>query len=546
MIYGQRTNGGEHGTVLTKREVAEFMLDTLSYDATNNLSSIKILEPAVGEGVFLDAIVERLHRSSQKFNFNFEKSLGNIKAVEIDKEKIESLRDRLKHKLAGYDMKNLSVIGDILVEGDFLFSHFDHFDLIVGNPPYVRYDNIPKDLQRRYRRFFSIFRHRADLYILFFEKGLNLLTQNGQLCYICSNRWMKNQYGQKLRDKISKFYSIPLIINLEDANPFKEKVHAYASIVVITMGVADKIHYFETQNLGDLRAIKEILSGRDGSASSTLKSFLLSKPKDYKWILDPELEGIQGEDYKTLEAQGYKIGIGVATGADSVFIGKELPEKVEEDILLPIISGKDIVDGDIHWQGNYVINPYEPESGRLIKLAKYPRLKSYLEEHKKILVNRHIAKKYPRKWYKTIDKIDVALTNKPKLILPDMKRSPYIALDEGRYYPHHNAYYILNHDKEKLEILGAILMSDFVRKQITAISNKMNGGYPRWQAQNLRKIRIPEIIKLTDQEKEKLIGAFHRKNLQEVDRILNLIIGGASKTEAKANHNQEKPISIPS
>jgi len=533
MIYGGRSNGGEHGTVLTKREVTEFMLDLLDYKPSKNLSKIRILEPAAGEGVFLKEIVKRLFESSKKYNFDFQDSLSNIRVVEIDDNKVTILQRWLRKKLQDYGIANDDLINEIIINGDFLLTQVEKFDIIVGNPPYVRYDNIPKDLQKKYKRFFNSFQHRADLYIPFFEKGLDLLSESGKLCFICSNRWMKSQYGQNLRELISYSYGIPVIINLEDADAFEEKVHAYASITLITKKIENKIDYFQTQDIQDFGTILDILSGEKNNSDS-LRYFRIPKPETSNWILDPELIEIHNHDFFTLEEQGFKIGIGVATGADSIFIGKELPELVEKEAILPLISGRDIIDGKIFWQGNYVINPYNGATNQLINLSTYPKLKNYLETNKEKLLKRHTAQKNPRKWYKTIDKIDITLINKPKLLLPDIKGSPYIALDEGEYYLHHNVYYILNHDKKNLKILGSLLMSDFVLKQIKIVSNIMNGGYPRWQAQNLRKIVIPKISELSERDKDNLEKYFDKKNLNQINDLVNTIIH-------KEKHHSIKP-----
>lgn len=79
------------------------------------------------------------------------------------------------------------------------------------------------------------------------------------------------------------------------------------------------------------------------------------------------------------------------------------------------------------------------------------------------------------------------LQNTPKILLPDNSGNSLLFIDEGRFYPLHNIYYITGEDIHQLKILCSILMSDFVRKQIQRLSNNMNGGYARWQSQNLRK-----------------------------------------------------------
>ncbi|MCB9298850.1 MAG: Eco57I restriction-modification methylase domain-containing protein [Lewinellaceae bacterium] len=86
----------------------------------------------------------------------------------------------------------------IVKQADFLDTQPGKFDIVIGNPPYVRHEQIPEPRKSLYKRKFSTFRHRSDLYIPFYEHALKLLNFEGKLCFICSNRWLRNQYGGTL------------------------------------------------------------------------------------------------------------------------------------------------------------------------------------------------------------------------------------------------------------------------------------------------------------------------------------------------------------
>lgn len=176
-----------------------------------------------------------------------------------------------------------------------------------------------------------------------------------------------------------------------------------------------------------------------------------------------------------IENQNFKIGIGVATGRDAVFIRKDFRSIVEKELIIPIITSRDVIGKDINWHGNYLFNPYD-KNGNLIDIDKFPKAKEYLLSHKDNLSLRHVSKKNPNKWYKTIDKINIDLIALPKVILPDISGNRYIHVDEGTYYPHHNLYYIIGGDYDQMCLLASILMSDFVYNQLLSIGNKMNGG----------------------------------------------------------------------
>ena len=78
------------------------------------------------------------------------------------------------------------------------------FTHVVGNPPYVRQEAIPDVLMAEYRKHYKTIYDRADIYVPFIERSLELLAAGGELGFICANRWMKNKYGKKLRELVSK------------------------------------------------------------------------------------------------------------------------------------------------------------------------------------------------------------------------------------------------------------------------------------------------------------------------------------------------------
>ena len=94
--------------------------------------------------------------------------------------------------------------------------------------------------------------------------------------------------------------------------------------------------------------------------------------------------------FPTLEEVRCKVGIGVATGADKAFIGRFDVLDVEEDRKLPLVTTKDIASGEVKWRGQGVINPFT-DSGSLVRLQDYPRLRRYLESRRDVIGGRHCA-----------------------------------------------------------------------------------------------------------------------------------------------------------
>jgi hypothetical protein len=158
-----------------------------------------------------------------------------------------------------------------------------------------------------------------------------------------------------------------------------------------------------------------------------------------------------------------------------------------------------------------LVNPWD-ESGRLVKLENHPKLRAYLNQHREDLSRRHVARKASADWYRTIDKVQLGLAEKPKLLLQDMKTTIQPVLDEG-HYPHHNLYWVAS-DSWDLRVLGGILLSGVAQMFVEAYGVKMRGGTLRFQAQYLRKIRVPELQSLESQLQEKLAHAFTSRDTQ--------------------------------
>ena len=141
---------------------------------------------------------------------------------------------------------------------------------------------------------------------------------------------------------------------------------------------------------------------------------------------------------------GTKVGIGVASGADEIYVDAQRNAEIEDSCLLPLVASEDIQSGGIEWKGRYILNPYDQHNDRqMLDLSMFPKAGAYLERHAGRLKARYCAKKHPDSWYRTLDRISYKVLKSAKILLPDIQRGGNVALDErGEYYPHHNVYWI--------------------------------------------------------------------------------------------------------
>jgi hypothetical protein len=204
------------------------------------------------------------------------------------------------------------------------------------------------------------------------------------------------------------------------------------------------------------------------------------------------------------------VGIGVATGNDRVFVTKDA-DLVEPSRLLKLAMAKDITNGSVIWSGHYLVDPWNCDG--LVKLENHPRLRQYFEKHADALKKRHTAIRNIHAWYKTIDRVTHALTEKRKLYIADIKNVLDPVLDNGETYPHHNLYFIESNDWN-LEVLGGLLISAVGQFFVQSYGVRMRGGYMRFQAQYLRRIRVPHPKGIPEADAKELVKAFRSRDRQ--------------------------------
>ena len=385
------TKGGieARGAIFTRREVVEFLLDLCGYSSDRPLHTLKLLEPSFGGGDFLLPAVERLltaWKAAGKAQAPVKALSGCICAVELHRSTFEQTRAEVITLLSqnGIEASHAVELTDTwLINQDFLLADLPNvFDVVIGNPPYVRQERVPDVLLAEYRSRYTTIYDRADLYIPFIERSLRSLTDGGVLGFICADRWMKNRYGGPLRNLVSEQFHLKVYVDMVDTPAFHSEVIAYPAITVIARerGKRTRIAHRPPVEGKALRSLALELSSphlpSKGSAVQVIDGVASGAEP---WILDSsdQLAVIRRLEaaLPLLEETGCKVGIGVATGADKAFIGPMDELAVEEDRKLPLVMTKDIADGTVKWRGLGVINPFADEGGLVegVALAEVER-----------------------------------------------------------------------------------------------------------------------------------------------------------------------------
>ena len=532
----------ERGAIYTRREVVEFVLDLVGYTVDRPLAECRLLEPSFGAGDFILPAAERLLTAAGRVpsGLRFKNLAPAIRGVELHRETFRRGRQAMREMLIGRGVSARdaeSLLETWLAQDDFLLRDLDQdFTHAVGNPPYVRQEAVPDALMGEYRLRYGTIHDRADLYVPFIERSLSLLGAEGKLGFICSDRWMKNRYGRKLREFVGGAYHLATYVDMVGTDAFRSRASAYPAITVIERSGADRIGRatrvfarpkIDGESLGLLA--REMSAPRLETASAVREIEGVAADGE-PWILE-DFEALAlvrrlEKEFPTLEEAGCKVGIGVATGADKAFIGNFGELDVEPCRKLPLAMTRDISGRRLKWRGKGVINPFG-DDGSLVDLDEYPRLRRYLEEHRGLIASRHVAVKSPRNWYRTIDRIQPGLARREKLLIPDIKGDATILHENGELYPHHNLYYVVS-DVWGVRALQAIMRSGMARLFVSLYSTRMRGGYLRFQAQNLRRIRLPRWESVSASTRKRLARFTEAENCRELDEIVANLYGLSS------------------
>ncbi|WP_167508096.1 Eco57I restriction-modification methylase domain-containing protein [Corallococcus aberystwythensis] len=532
--YGKRTSGETHGVVLTKPHIVDLILDLAGYTRDRRLHELRLLDPAVGTGAFLLRAVHRLMYVANREGLRPSELGAALTSFDIDPSHVEAARAHVRAALKehGVSVKVAARLADQWVRpGDFLLTPLAPFDVVVGNPPYIRIEQLSQRLQAEYRRRYASLFDRADLYVAFIERGLDLLKPEGRLSFICADRWILNRYGAPLRRKLTEQFRVHAYVDLHRASPFESEVIAYPSIFAISQGRSERVAVASMARAtpDECDALRGHLLGAHpvtspGVSVSTYDSWFQG---DEPWVLStPEhleaLRALEARFRPIEEGSSTRVRIGVATGSDKVFI-VPADADIEADRLVPLVKREDIQEGAIQDARRCVINTFTQE-GRLVDLKRYPRLARYLKANEETLQRRHVAQNNKAGWYRTIDRVYPELVQRPKLLIPDIAGSNEVVFEAGHYHPHHNLYFITSEDWD-LEVLGGLLGSKVALFFIWAYAVKMRGGYLRFQAQYLRRICLPSPTELPRKLSDALRKAFRQRDFARLDELAHVAYG---------------------
>jgi len=368
------------------------------------------------------------------------------------------------------------------------------FDCIIGNPPYIRIQEMqewaPKAVELYKTLYESGSSKNYDIYVIFIEKALQLINEDGISGFILPNKFMQQEYGEVIRKNIAEGKHVSCIVNFKDFQVFKGAT-TYTCLLFLSRKPNDRFKYSESSNELISVAFSEIEASR-----------LTAKP----WILHGSDELSFFDRFESMPKLGDicdNIFVGIQTSADKVFIldyisetksnyklySKSLKKEValEKTFLRHIISGVDVKKYRIPPIRQYVIFPYTIENGKSCLVPKKvfesdaPKTWQYLLENKKTLENRESGKMKGEKWHGYIYLKNMALQNQPKICVPRLVQEIQAIYDENGAWCLDNVDVggvILKKEYQHLVyyVLG-VLNSKILTNYLSKISTPFRGGF---------------------------------------------------------------------
>ncbi|HEV7731526.1 MAG TPA: N-6 DNA methylase [Candidatus Binatia bacterium] len=538
------------GRVYTPAHLVAFVLDEVGYTSREAIEGLTVLDPACGAGAFVAEAIDRLAfrfkllgipvgrgRSGERFLATIER---NVFAVDVDPEAcrltLEAVRTAVCHVGAG-DAPEAFFTRNVFC-ADFLLDPWEvrlpasarkGFNFVVGNPPYVSATRLTAIHKSRLASRFETARGRVDLYTVFMERAVELLRSNGRLGVVTPDKFLVSQSARALRSLMLRTTTIRTIARFRSHKLFK------GAATVPCVSVWERGQVAVGPRILDCSertvATRKIIEVTD---DLVMQERLTSGP----WVLRPrsvaELARRLQEGHPPLMRHVQRLSAGVATGRDGIYVlPAECEDEVERDLLHPALRGRDIQPYSIVDSRRKVLVPYDfSQSGspRLIDLERFPGAAGYLRRHKVELESRHCVRVWKKAWYDLHDPLGEDLAKLPKIVVPDLAISNRFAIDCGRYFVLHSAYYIVPKSYDDAYFLLGVLNSRVIELLVRVHAPVAKDGFVRYRRQFVSVLPIP---RATPAVAQRIAAAARNGNGPEVDHLVSAIFGLGNADKAR-------------
>ncbi|NQT25597.1 Eco57I restriction-modification methylase domain-containing protein [candidate division KSB1 bacterium] len=390
------------------------------------------------------------------------------------------------------------------------------FDAVIGNPPYIRIQAMkewaPVEVEFYKQKYKSASKGNYDIYVVFVERGLTLLNQDGLLGFILPHKFFNAKYGEPLRNILSQGNNIERIVHFGDNQIFNNAT-TYTCLLFLNRNLSAEFNYIEVDN------VDEWLMGDEGFQE--LKSQETFSGNEWHFIIgkgNQLFEKLNSTNIKLSDVSD-RIYQGLITGADSVFIltdvaknrffsdARQKEYKLESKLLHPLCKGS--VNLKRYFVKNLeksILFPYKYVAGKAELISKtelqnnYPNTWKYLIENRAALESREHGKWKHDRWYAFGRSQNLSEMEQLKIMTPSIAIRASFSIDEkkdlffvGSGGGGGGGYGIIVKPGFEYYQILALLNSKLIDWYIKQISTPFSGGYFAYNRQYIEKIPIVEI-----------------------------------------------------
>lgn len=474
----------ENCQIFTPPTIVNKMLNMIGY-TDDNIATNTILEPSFGDGAFLVPIVQRILQYGKQNNKTADEiiaMLGNVYGVELDKKYFDITKQKLSALIQAegldYDWPNL-YNGDTLT-----YNPPIKFDFCIGNPPYIRVHDCSKETRQVIKDNYVMGKGNTDLYIIFYEKGIQCLKETGALCYIAPNSYFKNSSQKEFRKYLTKNNLVEEIVDYGTVKVFGA-VDTYTAITLLKKkrkSAQTKYSMMESLETVEYSCLINL-------ATNNGEPWIFNSPATMKWI-----DKVKQRSQKLGDL--CEIQFGIATNADSIYvISQEFAATLENEIVRPVVKASKLTEG------KYIIFPYEWNQDKQkyvpieegIFQRKYPKAYRYLERNKTQLMARDMEKNIP--WYAYARSQGLQNSQNKKIAIkhilsPESESCEIKECNEQTLV--FSGIYIIVKDLNNYNQVLEILRGKELYKYLFTIGKNMSGGYKNVNAKAIKSYGIPE------------------------------------------------------
>ena len=397
------------------------------------------------------------------------------------------------------------------------------FDIVIGNPPYLRIQGIQQTNPKAadyYKEHYTSATGSFDLYVIFMERGMQLIGKAGILNFINPDKWVNASFGKGIRRFAVSQQNVHKLISFGAHQVFS--ACTYSSLLWMGRSPVTAIKYARVSpDESKAASIDEELTKLETSAFAAIPFDSLSEEP---WIL-PSLESAKAMGQilaiQRRTSDLLRIFVGLQTSKDSVYFLKqavdngetftayspELEERIEIEngIVRHLLLGDQVHRYEAISSDNLVLFPYDATGDgfpRLIPASKierlYPKGWGYLKRCEAVLRGRENGRFDNDEWYQFGRKQGINEGGTPKLLAPDISLGGNFSIDRtGRFYTTTTLYGYIKHDKvwESYEFLLAVMNSKVLWFYLKTSGSVLANGYFRYKPAYLQNFPIPEVSK---------------------------------------------------